>query len=129
MKWIVVFLMVLSCEAATFDQFCAALAKVESSGNPKAYNVKEKAIGLYQIRPAYFKDAQEYDKDLARFSHRDCYNPQVAKRVVWAYLSRYGAKDVESMARLHNAGPAWGSKMRATDGYWQKIKKNLTSNP
>ena len=97
MKRILVVLLMLSvtASAATFDQFCAALGKVESSGNPLAYNSKERAIGLYQIRPAYFKDAAEYDKELSRFSHKDCYNPQVAKRVVWAYLSRYGAKSVE----------------------------------
>ena len=132
MKNILMLLAVITVTAngADFNEFCNALAKVESSGNPRAYNAKEKAIGLLQIRPAYFKDAADFDKELSRFSHKDCYNPQVAKRVVWAYMARYESKalktnDFQSMARSHNGGCGWRSKPTLTNGYWSKVSKNL----
>jgi len=121
----------LSCSATPFDQFCSALGKVESGENPRALNSKERAIGIYQIRPAYFKDAKEFDKSLSTYSHKDCYDPAVAKMVVHAYLERYArhalsSGDFETLARLHNAGPGWAHKKSATNNYWEKIKKNLT---
>ena len=74
MKLIIVLLVtgkVLAAEfnQSEFDKFVGAIAKVESSNNPKAINKKENALGLYQIRPAYFKDAQESDKNLKEFNH------------------------------------------------------------
>ena len=38
------------------EQFFNSLAKIESSGNPNAVNRREQALGIYQIRFAYFKD-------------------------------------------------------------------------
>ena len=31
----------------------------------------------------------------------------------------------EAKARCHNAGPAWRSRISATDGYWEKVKRIL----
>ena len=122
--------MTVASHGADFNDFCKAVAKVESSGNPLAYNSKENAIGIYQIRSAYFKDAQNFDKELSRFTHKDCYNPEVAKRVVWAYMSRYESKalnnnDFQSMARAHNGGCGWRSKANLTNNYWSKVSKQL----
>lgn len=109
------------------DSFFNALAAVESSGNPKAYNKKEKAIGIYQIRPAYFADAQKANPELRKYRHDDCYRPEVAKKAVKAYMSRYcKGGTLEDMARAHNAGWNWKNKKQLTNNYWQKVKKNLT---
>lgn len=114
-------------------RFFEILGKIESSNDPKAYNIKEKAIGIYQIRPAYFKDAQEFDKNLSKYSHFDCYNPEIARKVVVAYMARYcKEKTYESMARCHNGG--WNYKNKKgqakinLDIYWNKFKKHLTLN-
>lgn len=120
-------------QAATFEQFCAALAAVESSNNARAFNEKENAIGMYQIRPDYFRDAKDFDKSLAKYRHDDCYNRTVAKMVITAYFKRYTPKafkdkDFEILARLHNSGPGWASKQAATDNYWKKVQKAL-ANP
>lgn len=124
-------------QAATFEQFCAALASVESSGNPRAFNGKENAIGIYQIRPAYFHDAQDFDKSLAKYKHADCYNRTVAKSVVAAYFKRYAPKafknkDFETLAKLHNGGCRWMNKDAKTQEklskYWQKVQKNLANS-
>ena len=119
---------------SNFEDFAASLAQVESSNNPKAYNSKEIAIGIYQIRPGYFKDAREFDRDLAKYKHSDCYNPLVAKRVIYSYFARYESKalkngDWEALARAHNGGCGWRTKTGKVksnlDNYWTKVSKNL----
>ena len=109
---------------ASKDKFFSALASVESGGNAKAENKKENALGIYQIRPLYFVDSK------VKANHRDVFKPEVARQVAEAYFKRYEKKafdnnDFEVLARLHNAGPNWRKKMKATDAYWKKVKKNL----
>lgn len=124
MKYLFAFFIALSINAANMDNFFAALAKVESSNNPKAINKKENALGVYQIRAAYYKDSNVIGK------HTDVYNPVIAKKVVLAYFNRYEPKavlnnDFETLARCHNGGCGWRRNKSLTDGYWNKIKKNL----
>ena len=124
MKYIFSFFIVLCVNAANMDSFLNALAKVESSNNPKAINKKENALGVYQIRAAYYKDSNVIGK------HTDVYNPVIAKKVVLAYFNRYEPKavlnnDFETLARLHNAGPNYRKNKSSTNNYWSKIKKNL----
>ena len=125
MKHFLSFFFVLSIHAANMDDFLNALAKVESSNNPKAINKKENALGVYQIRAAYYKDSNIPGK------HIDVYNPIVAKKVVLSYFNRYEPKavlnnDFETLARLHNAGPNHRKNKSSTNNYWSKIKKNLS---
>jgi soluble lytic murein transglycosylase-like protein len=106
------------------EQFFNSLAKIESSGNPNAVNRREQALGIYQIRFAYFKDSG------VKASHKDVFDPKVAKMVCKAYFARYEKKaldngDWEVLARLHNAGPNWRKNKSSTDKYWNKIKKHL----
>ena len=94
-----------------FGRFLAALEKVESGGRADAFNKKEVAVGIYQIRPAYFKDAQEYDKTLSKYKHLDCYDKNISKRVVIAYMNRYcKTNSFETWAKSHNGGPGWNDK-------------------
>lgn len=124
MKTIFALLFAISANAANLDPLFAALAKVESSGNSKAVNKKETALGIYQIRPAYFKDAN------VKGNHEQVFDPVFARRVCEAYFKKYEKKafdngDFETLARCHNGGCGWRKNKSATNGYWQKIKKNL----
>ena len=124
MKYIFSFFIVLCVNAANMDSFLNALAKVESSNNPKAINKKETALGIYQIRPAYFKDSN------VKGNHEQVFDPVFARRVCEAYFKKYEKKafdngDFETLARCHNGGCGWRKNKSATDKYWQKIKKNL----
>ena len=117
-------LFAISASAANLDPFFAALGKVESSGNSKAVNKKETALGIYQIRPAYFKDAN------VKGNHEQVFDPVFARRVCEAYFKKYEKKafdngDFETLARCHNGGCGWRKNNSATDKYWQKIKKTL----
>jgi len=118
------FILCFSIHAANFDGFLNALAKVESSNNPKAINKKENALGIYQIRAMYFKDSG------VKAKHNDVFNPQIARKVVLNYFNKYEPNavknnDFETLARLHNAGPNWRKNKNNTNVYWNKIKKNL----
>ena len=124
MKTIFALLFAVSASAANLDPFFAALGKVESSNNSKAVNKKETALGIYQIRPAYFKDAN------VKGNHEQVFDPVFARRVCEAYFKKYEKKafdngDFETLARCHNGGCVWRKNKSATDKYSQKIKKNL----
>jgi hypothetical protein len=129
---LVVFSSILVAESASFDGFTSILARVESSNNPKAYKKSEKAVGIYQIRPDYFKDAKEFDKNLSNYTHNDCYNPKVSKLVVRAFMLRYEPKaykenNYKVMAMAHNGGPSWRisnpKKRVKLDYYWGLFTK------
>lgn len=116
-------LLSFSACGADIEGFFRALAKVESSGNPRAVNKKEYALGIYQIRRAYWIDSGVGGK------HEDVFNPIIAKKVCLAYFRRYAPQalkdgDWETLAKIHNGGPL-GVKNRGTDGYWRKVQKCL----
>ena len=100
---LVVMLGLGSVPPAEVDQLLVAIATVESSNNPNAVGDAGKAIGVYQIHKGYWQDAVEFDKTLGG-SYQDCYDPDYARRVVLAYMTRYAPKNAtaEDLARLHN---------------------------
>jgi hypothetical protein len=119
------------------DLILPALAKVESSNNPKAVGDGGKAIGIYQIHWAYWKDATDHDKSIGG-SYRDCFDPVYAEKIVRAYLARYAPKNatLEQLARIHNGGGMILKKQHSTKendkkawknttAYWNKVKKEL----
>lgn len=119
-----------------------ALAKVESSCNPKAVGDRKKgtsgksvhhyaAWGLLQLHSIYVKDVNSFAK--TKFTHADAFNPQKAKQIVKLYLIHYGKAyerrtgkkaTLEILARIHNGGPR-GYEKKATESYWQKVKTAL----
>ena len=84
-----------------------------------------RAIGPYQIWKSYWQDACEYDPSLKTRGYEACREEAYARRVVIAYMSRYGrGKSAEELARIHNGGPK-GHRKSATVEYWAKVEKRL----
>jgi len=105
------------------DRLLDAIRQVESGGRDLVGD-GGKAIGPYQIHREYWQDAVAADKTLGG-TYADCHGEQYARRVVRAYLTRYGrGKTDEQMARIHNGGPS-GHRKSATVGYWLKISHVL----
>lgn len=106
------------------DDLLAAIATVESNNDPTAYNKKEDAAGLFQIRPIYLQDV---NRILGYQSYKlsDRFDPQKSKEMVYVYLCHYGRnKSLEQLARIQNGGPQ-GHKKESTLRYWQKVKERL----
>jgi hypothetical protein len=83
------------------------------------------AIGPLQIHRAYWQDSGVPGE------YQDCRRLDYAERVLRAYMRRFVPKawqsrDAEVIARTHNGGPE-GRYKRATDVYWQRVKKRLAS--
>lgn len=124
------YLLILLASASTAlaqptPQLLAAIRTVESHGDDSLVGDNGKAIGPFQIWRAYWLDACQYDPSLKSGKYEDCFNYDYARRVVIAYLSRYGkGKTDEQLARIHNGGPS-GHKKSSTLKYWKKVKKEL----
>jgi len=103
-----------------FDQLLESIATVESNNNPQAYNKKEDAVGLYQIRPIYQKDVNRILGE-EKYTSQDRWNPIKSREMVEIYLNHYGKdKSFEEMARIHNGGPR-GHEKESTLDYLENI--------
>lgn len=116
---------------AQSERLLDAIRQVESGGDCTLIGDGGKAIGPYQIHREYWHDAIEADKTLGG-TYQDCTREDYARRVVKAYLKRYGrGKTDEQLARIHNGGPG---AMKAKPGtqyarnlaaYWAKVKNAM----
>ncbi len=125
MRALIIIITALLCGApvqAQSELLIKSMIEQESDGNDKAFNKKENAIGCLQIRPGYFKDAQEADPSLRDLKHEDCYDREVSIRVLKAYMGRYKPKNDEEAARKHNGGPK-GHVKDSTLPYWRSVKE------
>jgi soluble lytic murein transglycosylase-like protein len=114
----------LTLSQPDMNRLLAAIAQVESSGNPLAYNKKENAAGLYQIRPIYLRDVNRI-LGQETYTLADRFDPVKAQAIVTIYLAHYGkGKTLEQLARIHNGGNS-GDKKASTLKYWQKVKAIL----
>ena len=111
------------------QQILAAMLQVESGGraNPPDGD-GGLAIGPYQIHRVYWVDAVGHDPTLGG-TYEDCRRRDYAERVIAAYMRLYVPQAWErglaqTIARVHNGGPR-GHRVRATEGYWQRVKRHL----
>jgi hypothetical protein len=118
---------------ATYEAFLRALAQRESGGDPNAWNAKESAAGLYQIRPCYIADV---NRILGReqFTLADRCDPKKAALMVVIYLDYYATPKRlgheptwADRARIHNGGPC-GFKKACTVGYGRDVMRRLYEN-
>lgn len=112
---------------AAYDQFIKALHMTEASGRMNPPDGDDgRAIGPFQIWKAYWQDAVQFDKSIGG-KYEDCRNYDYARKVVDAYLRRYGRQFLaqgnwEALARIHNGGPQ-GYRNPNTAKYWRKAQR------
>jgi len=107
------------------------LAIFESNGNPNAYNNKENAAGILQIRPIMIKDCNRISGE-STYYLKDRWNEEKSYHMAITYLNHYGKKHLTSnmteeekiviLARMWNGGPN-GWKKKSTLSYGEKIRK------
>jgi hypothetical protein len=106
------------------DHFFHAVQMTETGcrANPPAGD-NGKSIGPMQIGRLYFVDSG------VGGDYQRCHNLAFSKEVMIGYWQRFcpkalAAGDWETLARVHNGGPA-GARHAATIKYWNKVKKYL----
>jgi hypothetical protein len=108
--------------AAPPESFWRALHQVETSGRQGAIlGDNGRSLGPLQISRAYHADSR------VAGSYEQVTDLAYARRVATAYLKRYAPQawaqgDVETLARIHNGGPA-GARKTATLGYADKVRR------
>lgn len=112
------------------DRILTAIRKQESGGEKRpneAVGDNGTALGSFQISRDYWIDALDHDPSIGG-EYEDVKNPDYARRVIVAYLSRYIKKTEhwtdERVARIHNGGPA-GMRKQSTIKYWRSVRARL----
>jgi len=110
--------------AAPPESFWRALHQVETSGRTGAIlGDNGRSLGPLQISRAYWQDSR------VAGSYEQVTDLAYARRVATAYLQRYApaaweAGDVNTLARVHNGGPA-GARKAATLAYAEKVRRAM----
>lgn len=123
-KTILFLALACAAHAAPPESFWRALHQVETSGRVgPIIGDGGKALGPLQIHRGYHADSR-VPGDYSR-----CADLAYSRRVAEAYLRRYAprawaAGDVETLARVHNGGPA-GARKAATLAYAAKVKRAM----
>lgn len=98
-----------------YTRIFEAVCMVESSGDSMAYNPKEGATGILQIREIRLRDYCIRTGEI--LSLADCYDKEVSKRIFLYYCCLL--HEEERIIR------GWNGRWELTDGYYRRVKKNL----
>lgn len=105
------------------DSLIDAIIHVESRGDSMAYNKREDAVGVLQIRPIMVREVNRllgYDK----YKLSDRWNVAKSKEMFNVIKAHTTNPTNERLARNWNGG--WnGYKKKSTLKYWQKVKTQL----
>lgn len=99
------------------DLLIKAIVEVESNNNPLAYNVRENAVGAFQIRQCR---VDHYNQ--LRGTHyvlEDFYSYELSKEMFLFFAKQF--EDFETIARR------WNGSGPATLVYWDLVKSKLNT--
>ena len=100
-----------------------AMEEVESGGDPIAYNPKEEARGILQIRPIMVREINRICG--TSYTNKDCFDPIIATIMFIRMQHATNRKlNPEKAARLWNGGYKGRSK-ESTLQYWNDVKEVL----
>jgi len=102
----------------------AAIIHQESNGDPKAFNKKEQAVGILQIRPIMVEEVNRLIKN-NKYSLSDRWNEDKSLAMFIDYNNIVNPNwDPEQAARKWNGGINGMSKPTTLE-YWLKLEKNI----
>jgi hypothetical protein len=102
----------------------AAIRQVESGNDSGKIGDKGLARGAYQIHESYWRDGCKAGGVKWDYLANVTDNAR-CEYVMHHYWQKYGAVTDEDKARCHNAGSNWRRNLRATYGYWRKVKEAM----
>jgi len=113
-------------EPVAIDTLLIAVMAVESNFDSMAYNAKENAVGVLQIRPIMVREVNRLLGE-DKYTLKDRWSK--AKSIEMFNVIRSHTKNAtdEMIARNWNGG--WnGHKKQSTLKYWQKVKQYTLKN-
>ena len=105
------------------DSLIAAIIYVESRGDSMAYNKREDAVGVLQIRPIMLREVNRllgYNK----YKLSDRWNVAKSKEMFNIVKANIRNPTNERVARVWNGGYN-GNNKKATLPYWYKVKNQI----
>tara|TARA_B100000768_G_scaffold174325_1_gene184489 strand:+ start:967 stop:1536 length:570 start_codon:yes stop_codon:yes gene_type:complete len=117
----------------TWNDFVSAVIYIESRGDSLAYNTKEKAVGVLQIRPIMLREVNRVlrkNKVPGKYVLQDRYSQEKSIEMFDIMAEQVSAEGISQMqffeivARRWNGGRR-GDKKKATIKYWERIKNQL----
>ena len=103
-----------------------AIAKVESGGNPKAFNKNGNCAGYLQITPVVVKDCNQIlkrKKVNKKYTLKDRFDKQKSIEMFVIYQNAHNPSgNIEKAIRIWNGGPNYSVK--ATNKYYKKVMKH-----
>ena len=122
------FLPTSSPDGVARDNLVDAIIYVESRNSPNAWNKREDACGVLQIRPIMINDVNRIlsKKNTPKvYTLNDRWNKTKSIEIFYIIQEYYSPNGTpERIARVWNGGPN-GYKKPQTLAYWHKVKKQL----
>jgi hypothetical protein len=95
-----------------------AICEVETKGDSLAYNEREIATGIAQIRPILIRDYNE--RTGSQVSLAEMFSVSNSKIVFMFYAHKYQWFEIETIARK------WNGRGEKTTLYWNRVKKQMS---
>jgi hypothetical protein len=105
-----------------FKTLSLAVGIVESKSNPVAYNARERAVGIYQIRQGMLTDFNQATHQ--SYTLTDMYDISLSNEVFIWHCMKYHPSEIETICRTWNGGPK-GKEKESTKKYFEEVKKHL----
>lgn len=111
----------------SLDKVMQAIIKVESDGNPKAFNKNGNCAGILQITPGLVKQCNIWLKEKKspkRYTLQDRFDKKKSVEMFYMVQDHYNPKhDIERAIRIWNGGPGFSKK--GTQGYYRKVMSKM----
>ena len=135
MRFVFIFLLLINHATSSFevvrvttkpiiqDSLIDDIIYIESRGDSLAYNKKEDAVGVLQIRPIMLREVNRllgYNK----YTLKDRWNVAKSKEMFNIVKANVNNPTNERVARCWNGGYN-GNNKRATLPYWTKVKNQI----
>lgn len=103
-----------------------AIIQVESNGNRFAYNKKEGAAGILQIRDIMLRHVNLISK--SNYQLEDRFDSLKSVEMFLKFQEKYNpTMDIEIASRCWNGGNNGMKKIKATENYYQKVLRVFES--
>ena len=110
-------------EPIPIDTLLNAVMAVESNFDSMAYNAKENAVGVLQIRPIMVREVNRLLGE-DKYTLKDRWNKAKSIEMFNVIRSHLKGASDEQIARVWNGGYN-GHKKQSTIKYWDKVRKNI----